>query len=244
MFVLGLLLLASVRVSAQVVPGTKTADATRAQLVEMARVADSLGRKSESFVLQNRLTSGDFAIGDRLWVTYEGIGLQKADTLVVTEGQVIRLGEPMGDLSLHGMLRSEVRDSIANRVAKYYKNIVVNVKLLLRLSVSGVSRSSGFFYAPSDTRLADILTRLVGQDASADFGATVIKRGDRIIWAAADVQTALTDGATLAGLDLEPGDEIVVGARNSNTGSRRLLIMQVGIPLVSAVLLQMIYGRR
>src|SRR6516162_5247567 len=89
---------------------------TRDDLVRMARVADSLGRKEEAFSIRARLRDGDFGVGDRIVVSYEGPVLSKLnDTLVVQDGRIVRMGEPMGDLSLSGVLRAELKDSINTR---------------------------------------------------------------------------------------------------------------------------------
>src|SRR5262245_29886094 len=70
----------------------------RAQLLERLRVADSLGQKTEAFVIRTRLRDGDFEVGDRIDVRYEGVTINRSDSLVVESGRVVRLGEPMGDL--------------------------------------------------------------------------------------------------------------------------------------------------
>ena len=222
--------------------GTRPAtDRTRAQLEASARVADSAHRTEEAFLLRSRLREGDFEDGDRIIIAYDGIGLQRGDTLVVQTSKLLRLGEPMGDMNLRGVLRSEIVDSVSARVSKYFRNVAVHATPLVRVSVSGAVRAPGFYYARADMPVSDVIMRSGGQDQTSDLGKTVIKRGSVILWTADDVRTALRDGVTLEGLGLIPGDEIVVGVRSTSDVWPRVL--QFGLPLVSALLLQLALRR-
>src|SRR5947208_642942 len=78
------------RAPAQTV-AAKPAEQSRAQIAAQARLADSLHRTEESFRLRNRLQNGDFEVGDRVLTTYEGVGLNRGDTLVVQAGKIVRL---------------------------------------------------------------------------------------------------------------------------------------------------------
>jgi hypothetical protein len=221
---------------AQSVDPTAGGGGTRQQLMTRARVADSLGHTAESFLLHKRLRDGDFEIGDRINVTYEGIGLTRADSLVVQSGKIVRLGEPLGDLNLNGVLRSEISDSITTRVAQYFKDEVVHVTPLIRVSITGAVRTPGTYYTRADMPLSDVIMRLGGVEQNSDLGNVIIKRGEQIVWGKPDVQTALADGFTVDRLGLEPADEVVVGARS---GSHWALILQIGIPILTAVVLQL-----
>lgn len=214
---------------------------TRSQIEARLRVADSLHQADEVFHLRSRLRNGDFEVGDRIIVSFDGIGLQRGDTMLVQAGKILRFGEPMGDLNLTGVLRPEVVDSVSNRVSKYFRNIVVRVTPLLRISLTGSVRAPGFYYARSDIPLSDFIMRSGGQDATADLDNTVIKRGTRVLWNAEDVRVAFRDGMTLDGLNLNPGDEIAVGSRATSDFWPKAL--QYGLPVVSALLLQIFLRR-
>jgi hypothetical protein len=210
--------------------GQPSGEMTRAQLTERARIADSLGRREEAFLLRTRLRDGDFEVGDHILVKYEGPGLTKDEELVVQAGRIVRLGEPLGDLSLGGVLRFEIQNLITQRVERMYKNEVVHVTPLIRLSISGAVRSQGFYHVRADLPLSDVIMKAASQDPNANMGDIVIKRGQQVLWANADVQSALSNGMTVEGLNLEPGDEIVVGTRTAN---RWLLVAQIGIPVMT-----------
>ena len=215
-------------------------DQSRAQLTARARLADSLHRTEEAFRIRARLQNGDFEVGDRMFATYEGAGLQRADTLMVQAGRIIRLGEPMGDLKVEGLLVSELADSIRGRIDKYFKNEVIHVIPLLRLTVTGAVGAPGFYYARSDARLSELLMRVGGQGQSSDLSKITVKRGEQVLWTPPDVSAALRDGLTLEYLGLETGDEINVGAASTGKGFG-LAWMQIVIPLLSALLIRSVY---
>ena len=214
---------------------------SRGQLEARVRIADSLHLTDEAFHLRSRLRNGDFEVGDRVIISYDGVGLQRSDTLLVQAQKLLRLGEPMGDIRLAGVLRSEVADSVSSRVSKYFKNIVIRVVPLIRVSITGAVRAPGFYYARPDMPLGDVIMRSGGQDQTADLDNTVVKRGTSTLWSAEDVRAALRDGVTLEGLNMDPGDEIVVGTRS--TGSFWPKAAQYGLPVLSAVLLQLLIRR-
>lgn len=214
---------------------------TRNQLEARLRVADSLHRTDEAFHLRSRLRNGDFEVGDRVIISFDGVGLQRSDTLVVQAEKVLRLGEPIGDLRLVGVLRPELTDSVSNRVGRYFKNIVIRVVPLIRVSISGAVRAPGFYYARPDMPLGDVIMRSGGQDQSADLDNSVVKRGATILWGTEDVRAALRDGVTLDGLNMDPGDEIVVGTKSA--GSVWPKVAQYGLPVLSALLLQLLIRR-
>lgn len=212
---------------------------TRAELTSRARTADSLGRHEEAFRLRTRLRDGDFEIGDQIVVLFDGGALVRNDSLIVQEGKMIRLVEPLGDMSLAGVLRSEVGDLIRTRVDRLYKNEVVHVTPLLRLSASGALR--GFYHFRPDIPLSDAVMRMGAGSQAADISKIEIRRGDRTIWANNDVQAALADGLTLAQLELEPGDEINFGAASQKSWA---VYLTYGIPVLSTILLQYLIRRR
>lgn len=216
-------------------------DVTRAQLTERARVADSLGRKEEAFQIRARLRDGDFDVGDRILLSIEGVGLRQSDTLIVQAARMVRLGGQLGDMSVAGVLRFEVGDSISARVAKYFKNEVVHVTPLIRLSLAGAVRIPGFYHVRPDAPLTDVIMKSGGQDPSADLRQVTIMRGTRIQWAKEDVQSALTEGLTVQQLDLESGDQVVVGTQRRNQWLGTVL--PIAVTSLAAILVQALVRR-
>jgi len=194
---------------------------TRAELEAQAKEAEAQHRTGEAFLLRARLKDGDFQEGDRILFGLVGgnqlIGMpgtgSQMDTLVVRTGKLIRFPN-MADLSLAGVLRSELADRITEHLSTYVKSPVVRVSPLLRIGVIGHVLRQGFYYTTADVLLPDLLMQAGGLAADGDLKTVTIHRGADVIWKAQDVQTALSDGLSLDRLHLRAGDQIEVGAQS------------------------------
>ena len=192
------------------------ASVSRASLEAQLHTADSLHRTQQVFSLRRRLTVGDFEIGDRIHIllqtsgTLSGTGLAQMDTLIVKAGRTISMPEPIGDINLTGVLFSELSNVVNTRIAKYYRDVTARVTPLLRLSVSGATPRAGYYYIPTDSPLSDLIMRSGGQAPNAELGKSEIRRGTEVIWNGPDVQLALTEGVTVDGLGLRPGDDLFI----------------------------------
>jgi protein involved in polysaccharide export with SLBB domain len=127
-------------------------------------------------------------------------------------------------------------------VAKYVKNETVHVTPLVRIGIGGAVRLPGFHYVRRDMPLGDLMTRAGGLDQNADATNIVINRGSATIWSKTDVASAMVDGLTLDRLGLEPGDQVVVGARS--TTSKWMVFLQYGLPILTAVMIPILLQRR
>jgi protein involved in polysaccharide export with SLBB domain len=221
------------RLSAQTTDSAATE--TRARLTARLKRADSLHLRDEAFLLRARLQDGDFEVGDRITLTFSSPVLKQTDTVVtVRENKTIQLPEPLGDVNLNGVLRSELKDSVYARFNTYFKDVVVSVVPLIRLSISGAVRSAGFFYLRTDQPINDLINQTGGRDPSADLDNVVIKRGDRVLWGSEDTRAAFSDGLTVERLGLTSGDEMVVAFKPSNHWN---LILPIFSAVLSVLLL-------
>jgi protein involved in polysaccharide export with SLBB domain len=179
---------------------------TRAQLEVEAKAAEKQGRTSEAWLLRSRLQKGDFQEGDRVVV-----GLltdAKSDTLVVRAGKVLQIAG-MADLSLAGVLRSELTETLRQHLARYLVNPNVRTMTLFPLTVLGNVGNPGFYYVSPDIVLRDVIMR-AGGPKIADLDKLVIRRAGETIWGPADLRVALADGLSLDRLHLRAGDELFV----------------------------------
>ena len=133
--------------------------ATRADLTAMA---DRLSRGSESdrsraTMLRTRLRDGDFQAGDRIRLVIDG-SVTQDDTLPVGAGSKIRVKE-IGEISLAGVLRSELQGHLTKELSRYIKDVRVQATPLVRLSILGPVGKPGFFYMPSDIAITDAIMR-------------------------------------------------------------------------------------
>lgn len=164
--------------------------------------------RMEAALISSRLREGDFRVGDRILLTVENEP-EISGEHVVASGPRLVLPQ-IGDVPLEGVLRSELRDHIANALARYIRRPVVHVQSSLRLSVLGEVDAPGFYVFPSSALLTDVLNGAGGPTREARLDEIRIERGEERIWYGAPLQQAIVEGRTLDQLGLRAGDVIVV----------------------------------
>lgn len=182
--------------------------ASRAELEAEAARAQQGGRPLEAAQLRHRLAEGDFREGDRILISRRAGG--RTDTLVVRTGGILQLPS-MDDLSLTGVLRSELAARVAAHLGRYVRDTAVRVVPLVRLGVMGAVRAPGFYYVPADVPLSDILMIAGGPDGRADLGRVTVRRDDAVVVERRQMRTAISDGLSADRLHLQAGDQISVG---------------------------------
>jgi protein involved in polysaccharide export with SLBB domain len=224
-------------------PG-RSPEATRADLdARLAALRGSPGTAapeqaqsaSEAATIQDRLTNGDFEPGDRI-VLYVANQPTLSDTFEVRQGQLIHLPS-LGDVSLHGVLRSELQAHMYAEVSRYVRDPVVRTGALMRLSVLGSVQRAGFYALPADLLLSDAIMHAGGLNTNADVARTTVQRGGQVIIPAQGVQTAVRDGETLDQLNLRDGDAIVVGEKKHGNGLLILSIVATLAGIATAVVI-------
>ena len=220
---------------------------TRAQLQAMAKAAEKEHRSSEAWLLNYRLKNGDFQEGDRILFTLESGQIAQGnaqtaqggradrrgmDTLKVKSGKMVEFDQ-MPDLSLEGVLRSELSDTLRHHLSKYIKEPDFRATPLLPVVILGAVGTPGYVYTAADAVLRDVLTRarFTGQ---ADLNKINIRRSGNVIWKPSDVRIALNDGMSVDGLHLVAGDEIEVGVKQRFGLSRVLPYVTTGMGLYLA----------
>jgi len=203
--------------SAQDTAGTIPAGSfeSRADLEAQARIAEGQHRTSEAWLLRNRLERGDFQEGDRIVVyLHSSAAAQPMETLTVRAGKMLQL-RLMDELSLEGVLRSELNQRLVKHLSTYLQDSEVRATPLLRIGVMGSVGHQGYYYTSADVLLNDLIMRAGGPGSDADLNNVRIRRGPTVIWDGQDTRTALTDGMSLDRLHLRAGDEVVVPARRN-----------------------------
>jgi len=184
---------------------------SRALLEGRALEAEKANRPLEAQMLRYRLSTGDFQDGDRIVVLLES-NQASTDTMQVQTGRVLQFPK-MSEVSLNGVLRSELNETLRRHLSKYLTNPNVRAIPLLPVAVVGNVRNPGFFYAPADYLLRDLITRAGGPMPEADVSKTEVRRGGETIWNVQSVRVAFTNGLSLDRLHLRAGDEVFVPAR-------------------------------
>jgi protein involved in polysaccharide export with SLBB domain len=184
---------------------------TRDELTSEMQAAEARNEKARATLIRARLARGDFREGDRIIVRIEGsAGI--SDTLTVRPGNRLELPQ-MKEVSLDGVLRSELVPRLSAHVAQYLRNPVVRATPLVRVGVLGSVSRPGYYYTTAEVPLTDVLMTAGGPTVDADLKKTTIRRGSEVIVDAAKAQAALSQGTSLDMLHMIAGDAIEVGRK-------------------------------
>lgn len=164
----------------------------------------------EAVMLQRRLEQGDVMGGDRI-VLYVAGEEALADTFTVRPGQMLSLPEIPKEIPLKGVLRSELQSYLTQEIGRYIRNPRVDAEALMRVAVLGAVNQPGFYNVPATTPISQVVMVAGGLGGDADVNKTQVKRTGTTIYGKDQVKTALAQGASLDQMNLNSGDEIVVG---------------------------------
>jgi hypothetical protein len=188
---------------------------SRAQLEREATAAEATGRSSEAWLLRSRLQKGDFQEGDRIVVVMDAN--PRPDTLQVRAPKVLQF-TGIEDLSLDGVLRSELSDAIRRHLARYFRNSEVRATPLVPLAILGSVAAPGYYYTAADAVLRDVIMRAGGLQGAA-LDKAVVRRAGEVIWGSADLRVALADGISVDQMHLRAGDEIFIPERRRTSAA-------------------------
>jgi polysaccharide export outer membrane protein len=164
--------------------------------------------------VRDRLENGDFHPGDRVALTVEGQP-NLPDTVPVEAGPKITL-PVFGDISLKGVLRSEIAAHLTKALGRMIRDPVVHAQALMRISVQGAVARPGFYVVPTDILVSDVLMTAGGPSQTADLSKLKIERGTEQIYGGKELQTDMRAGRTLDQLSLQAGDQIVLPQKSSS----------------------------
>ncbi|HXI21704.1 MAG TPA: SLBB domain-containing protein [Gemmatimonadales bacterium] len=191
----------------------------QAQLAQAEQIASSTGysdafrsqKRQEATQIQERLTEGDFLPGDQIILNVMG-DTTLSGTMTIGPGRVLSLAG-LPDISLRGVLRSEIQPYLLGQIGRYLKDPEVKARALIRLSVLGGVGQPGFYQLDADMLLADALTKAGGIGNTTELQRSSIKRNDQEIVDGAQFVDAIAKGQTLDQLNLRAGDVIDVGIK-------------------------------
>ena len=206
-------------------PSPQTSRSTQASREELMTLATEAERQAasanaqetrqqkllEATELRERLRDGDFQVGDRIVLSVRGDSAL-TDTFVVRAGRMLSLPN-ISEISLAGVLRSELQSFLSKEIARYVREPVVQTSSLIRLAVLGEVIRPGFYAVGSDVLVTDVIMLAGGPNAGADLRKVSVRRGAREVWTADRIHAAMTQGTTLDQLNLRAGDELVIGER-------------------------------
>lgn len=221
----------SIAASAQTSPGLLT---SREELSAAMARAEASGNPLQASALRQRLTDGDFQVGDRIILSYFS-DVAHIDTLVVRAGRVVDLPGKTA-LPLSGVLRSELKPRLSDELLKFVKAQSIDAIPLTRIAVLGEVTRPGYFALRSDIPITDAIMLAGGPTGTADVQRSVVKRGSREYRSADETRQAVARGLTLDQFGLGAGDELVVGRQRQRFSSTMTAAMGL-VGTLAAVML-------
>jgi len=131
------------------------------------------------------------------------------DTFVIESGQVVNLPQ-VGVVAMRGILRSELQAVIEEAVARTIRNPRVQTRSLIRIGLEGGVAAPGYYLVDSDLPASDLLMLAGGPMPESRLDDARVLRGDRTVVEPDRLAEAFRTGATVAALDVQSGDRLVV----------------------------------
>jgi hypothetical protein len=183
--------------------------ATRQELEDAAS-----GKHGELYVdelkaVKDRLAHGDLLPGDRVALRVIG-ETALTDTFTVKPTRTILLPN-IGEIPVDRVLRSELNDYFKKQIGRYIRDPQVDATALVRISLSGAVGKPGFYNLPADVLASDAIMAAGGPGQKGDPAKTEILRGGLVVVSKDQARDAIQKGESLDQLNVQSGDEIVVG---------------------------------
>lgn len=194
--------------------------------------------RAEAELLRERLTNGDFQVGDRVWLYVEQEP-ELTDTFTVNLAGRLPLPN-VGEVPLHGILRSELESHLADYLNRFIRLPVVRAQSLMRVTILGAVPNPGFYTVPSTTLITDVVTQAGGLGQNADLEQLRIERNGEPLWDGVGLQNAVAEGRTLDQMSIRAGDQIVVPERGGgalNVVQAIAAIMTVPVTIITLITL-------
>lgn len=177
-----------------------------------AKTAKDSGKRSDCLrqaqVVRKRLAEGDFQPGHRILLFVDSDSAL-SDTFTVRADQKLLLPN-LPEISLAGVLDSELQSYLETQLARYIRNPNVRAQALLRVSVTGDVASPGFYSIRTDTPVSDVIMNAGGPTSSADVRKAELRRGSAVVVKQDGIQTAIRSELTMSDIGARPGDELYV----------------------------------
>ena len=222
---------------AQDILGTQRRQASRAELEQAVSGAEAVSATSDPktreklaihvSALRQRLRNGDFVPGDRMALTVLGDS-SLTNTFTVKQDQRLELPN-IPEISLRGVLDSELTTHLSKELARYLKDPQVSAKGLIRLQVMGGIGRPGFMTVPNDQLVTDVIMAAGGPSQSGKFEDAIVKRGNKTLLEKSQFSEAVRTGRSVGDVSLRDGDEIFVPM--STNGNR----LSTWMPIVSVL---------
>jgi protein involved in polysaccharide export with SLBB domain len=197
--------------------------------------AERRGARAEAARIRERLTNGDFRVGDRLAIALT-IDSTTQFEAVVRDSQRVEI-TPLGSVYLRGVLRSEVQAAVRRFYLRFYRDPNVRVQSLVRVGFLGAVAKPAYYSVPPDLPIADALTSAAGGPAgNADLSRVEVRRGNERVLDRKAYQRAARDGLTFSDAGLRSGDEVRVPERKVRSAFQTFQTVFFGVSALTSLL--------
>lgn len=169
-------------------------------------------KKAQADAIRERLADGDLRVGDMIRLDVAE-ATSFSNYYMVSPTRTILLPGAT-EISVAGILRSELQDHLTTQIKKLVRDPTVRVVPSIRLSIFGAVGKPGFVTAPATTLLSDVIQQLAGGPANnVRWEKSQIMRRDKIVIDGAEFREAVNTATTIDQLNLQAGDVINVAAK-------------------------------
>lgn len=188
---------------------------------------------SDAAAVRERLRTGDFYPGDRIVIRVLN-DTTVSDTFTVKQGRMIDFGT-LPQLSLAGVLDSELLGHLKTHIAKYIRDPDVSATPLVRLQLSGGIAQPGWYQFETDQTLSDAIMSVGGPGQNSEMNKAEIRRGTRVLVDRGATARALRTGKTIGDLGLRDGDELRIAEKFTAQTNRFWTILPIVTTLLFTV---------
>jgi len=222
---------------ASVSPQRSTLKEAAENFEKAARTEKDANKRAEyqwqAQVIRKRLAEGDFQTGHRILLFIAGDSAL-SDTFTVMSDQKLQLPN-LPEISLAGILDSELQGYLATQLAKYIRNPSIRVEAMLRVQVSGDVAKPGFYSIRTDTPVTDVVMNAGGPSPSAEMSKMELRRGSTTVVHRGGIQTAIQKELTMSDIGARSGDELYVPEKPGSSRWQK-------VAAVTASLMGIIWG--
>ena len=206
--------------------GDMRRQATRAELEQAAKATDAAATtapgdkaraklRADAAALRQRLTNGDFVPGDRILLLVLGDSAL-TDTFTVRSDRRLQLPN-IPDISLHGVLDSELEPFLEKELARYIKQVDLTATPLVRVAVLGAVAQPRYYTVPADLMITDLINGAGGVLAlTGDISKAVVRRAGDVFLDRPALADAIRSGKTVGDVSIRDGDELYVPDKASS----------------------------
>lgn len=194
--------------------------------------------------VKERLENGDFKIGDRFVYTLT-MDSVRSDTASVRDGFSVSIMS-LPDVSLKGVLRSELDDVLNAHISKYLKNARIRTVILTQVSVLGAVSRPGYYWASGDRPISELIMMAGGPVPEANLRELEVKRANKVVLKAKDSRKAIEESRTIEQVGIRSGDEVRIPMKRKVNWGQVIQLMFVASSLFFASIqfIQWYYNRK